>query len=155
MESKVIRISSETYKGLAKLGTFQDSFDSVIRNLLVLQEKTAGGQTHPLTPTHQSQKTPILYSTKQTKPGENPMNANYLYIKLKHKDYCFVRTESQFFEISEFKIPSDGPIVNAVPTPDSTVADLLEQEQRELLQQRKAKRRASKMKRLQKEEVKT
>ena len=39
-QSKVIRISSETYKGLAKLGTFQDSFDSVIRNLLASQEKS-------------------------------------------------------------------------------------------------------------------
>jgi hypothetical protein len=38
--SKTIRISFETYKDLAKLGTFGDSFDSVIRSLLLNHEKT-------------------------------------------------------------------------------------------------------------------
>jgi predicted CopG family antitoxin len=37
--SKTIRISFKTYKELAELGTFGDSFDSIIRNLLSNKEK--------------------------------------------------------------------------------------------------------------------
>ena len=42
---KTIRVSFRTYEDLSRLGTFQDSFDSIIRNLLARKEKSAGGQT--------------------------------------------------------------------------------------------------------------
>ena len=35
METKVIRVSTETYTDLAKRGTLEDTFDSVIKKLLV------------------------------------------------------------------------------------------------------------------------
>lgn len=81
------------------------------------------------------------------------MNANHIYLKLRHKGYEFIRTESRFYEVSDCIIPTNGPIANAAPTPDTTVADLLAQFEREQLEQKKAQRGASRMKRLQKEEV--
>lgn len=38
--SRTIRVSYETYSDLSKHGTFGDSFDTVIRRLLVNEEKT-------------------------------------------------------------------------------------------------------------------
>jgi hypothetical protein len=71
-------------------------------------------------------------------------------VKVSHKSYHFVRTESRFFEISESEILSNGPVVNAVSTPDSTVADLVAQGERE---KQKTKGKASKIRRFQKEVV--
>jgi predicted CopG family antitoxin len=40
--TKTIRISQGTHKDLQKLGTLEDSFDSVIQGLLALQKKNRG-----------------------------------------------------------------------------------------------------------------
>ena len=62
------------------------------------------------------------------------MNVNYFNVRLAHKSYRFIRTESRFFEISDYRIQTDGGLndydglaLNAVPVPDSTVADLVAQ----------------------------
>jgi predicted CopG family antitoxin len=40
LPTKNIRISTEVYRDLSKLGTLEDTFDSVIRNLLANQENS-------------------------------------------------------------------------------------------------------------------
>jgi predicted CopG family antitoxin len=40
--TKIIRVSRETYKNLEKLGTLTDSFDSVIQRLLASHNKKGG-----------------------------------------------------------------------------------------------------------------
>jgi hypothetical protein len=79
-------------------------------------------------------------------------------IKLSHKSYLLARTESGFFEISEAEMLPNGVIPNAAKTPDTTVADLVAQaerqkQQQQQQQQQKSKRKASKIRRFQKEET--
>ena len=76
------------------------------------------------------------------------MNVNYFNVRLAHKSYRFIRTESRFFEISDCRIQTDGGlndcdalVVNAVSVPDSTVADLVAQAEIAALKQKKARAR--------------
>lgn len=87
--------------------------------------------------------------TKPTKRGENPMNVNYFKVSLPHKVYSFIKTESRFFEISESRSPVGGPVLDAVPVPDSTVADIVGQ----AANQQKSRGKASRIRSLQKEEA--
>ncbi|MGH9953779.1 MAG: hypothetical protein ACRD5J_19355 [Nitrososphaeraceae archaeon] len=80
------------------------------------------------------------------------MNFNYFYIKLPHKDYYFIRTESRFFEISESEILSNRLVPNAVHVPDLIVADLIGQAERQQ-RQHKPRGKASKIRRFQSKEV--
>ena len=70
-------------------------------------------------------------------------------VRLSHKHYCFVRTESRFFDISEAETLANGLVPNAAQNPDSAVADLVAQGERYL---QKLKCKASNIRRFQKRE---
>ncbi len=84
------------------------------------------------------------------------MNINYFKVRLAHKSYCFIRTERRFFEISDCRIQTDGRlndydglVLNAVPVPDSTVADLVAQSSKT----QKPRSKASKIRKFRKVEA--
>lgn len=84
------------------------------------------------------------------------MNANGFNVRLAHKLYCIIRTESGFFEVSESIIKDNGLVPDAVSIPASTVADLVAQAERQRQQQQKPRgkvRKKYKIRRFQKEVV--
>jgi hypothetical protein len=81
------------------------------------------------------------------------MNVDNFYVRLRHKRYHFINTGFRFYDVSSCILDDDGPLMNAVPTPASTVADLVAQEQREKQELKKARRIASRIKELRKEEA--
>jgi hypothetical protein len=80
------------------------------------------------------------------------VNTNYLNIKLSHKVYRVIRTERRFYDISESHC-NNGYILDAVPVPTSTVADLFAQAEKLRQKQQKARGKASRIRRLRKEEA--
>lgn len=78
------------------------------------------------------------------------MNANGFNVRLSHKVYSFIRTESRFLEVSESRILANGLVIDAIPVPDSTVADLVAQAEK---QEQKPRGKASNIRRFQKEVV--
>ncbi|MGH9952863.1 MAG: hypothetical protein ACRD5J_14665 [Nitrososphaeraceae archaeon] len=75
-------------------------------------------------------------------------------VRLSHKSYCFVRTESRFFEVSESRILANGLVLDAIPVPDSTVVDLLAQAQASsTTKKQKPRGKASSIQRFRKETV--